>query len=65
MNPSLRGCTNIYSCCGQSQAEAGPGCQTVCRRCGQLWGAPADNCFKKEHTTVSKMSLKCQTNEIH
>ena len=44
----------------QEQSEAGGaggggGCQTVCRKCGEVWGRPAGKCFKKDHNTVNKI----------
>ena len=49
---SMKGCTNIYLCCGGDQESEG--CSTVCRKCGRGWGSDPGHCFIKPHNTVNK-----------
>merc|ERR1719154_502537 len=47
---STSGCSPRYNCCwGEVAAE---GCRKVCKKCGEDWGEPTEDCFRKEHNTV-------------
>jgi len=62
------GCSSRYRCCGASTSHstggcsprfnccwgevAAQGCKKVCKKCGEDWGVPTEDCFKKEHNLV-------------
>jgi len=47
-----------YRCCEGS--EESPGCQKMCRKCGQPWGSLAGRCYKRPHTLTSKKAESVQ-----
>jgi len=49
-NQQTAGCSPRYSCCWKEVTSEG--CRKVCKKCGNDWGTPADDCFKKVHNTV-------------
>ena len=54
---SPSGCSPRYSCCGapvtgREGREGREGCTKVCRKCGELWGLPAGECYVREHNLV-------------
>ena len=53
--PGGQGCSPRYSCCGSELG--GRGCRRVCRKCGEDWGSPAQDCFVRDHNLVSIESL--------
>ena len=59
--PGGQGCSPRYSCCGSELG--GRGCRRVCRKCGEDWGSPAQDCFVTDHNLVSIESLLEQADQ--
>jgi len=45
--PQAPGCARKYLCCDKEEGAAG--CKILCKKCGNDWGSPAGQCFRKNH----------------
>lgn len=49
------GCERRYQCCDKEEGTAG--CSVVCKKCGQDWGSPAGDCYKRKHNLRAKQNI--------